>query len=787
MSEGLQDATAREAAIDPTQHVIVRAPAGSGKTTLLVRRYLRLLARVRKPESILAITFTRKAAAEMRSRILQALRTGTSDEAQAARQADARGHWQLLHSPNRLKIQTIDSFALSLARSLPLSSSLRLQMSLTQNPEPLFQQAAAATLELLYDADPAPELQQFVTMMRGDMTSAERQIAAMLGQRDLWLLPIAAFVQAFRDDPESAHGHLQDAVRQVLQRVVAPIVDRLGADAAQTLLDLTQRRDGAPPPHDTASAWRTAAELLLTTGGKLRKRINASSRLDKTDQQLLRDLIDRLAGCEDLLQPLAKLPAVEAADVEELAAAAAVLALSIPRLSEAFTQAGQSDFAELLICATRALGAGDDPSELALALDYRIDHILIDEFQDTSPSQFRLFETLVAGWDAQDASKSFFAVGDPLQSIYRFRGADVELFEAAWHDGLGDLPLTCVTLTTNFRSQAGLVEFCNQTFGALFAAPGRPLAPTSTYGGSVAAQPVEAIVPVTLNSFEDETLANQAITRHVGDLLQRFPQDDIAILVRSRTQLAPLLDALRDGQIEWQAQDIDPLSRFAAVLDLQILTEAVIAPQDRVRLFALLRSPLLGLDLADLNTIAAALNCGDADITSHKRLVDLLAQWTQIAGLSESGRKRLQRAHEVFARLLPARHGVTLSEIIAQLWLHLGGAALYPEQATVTAAMLQLLDDLDGETNVIEQLAQRVAQLHASDAKAARVQVMTIHKAKGLEFAHVVLPRLHSHRADPQRRPAVVARATSAHAPGPPRIRHALRLAEVRKQAARCR
>ena len=128
-----------------------------------------------------------------------------------------------------------------------------------------------------------------------------------------------------------------------------------------------------------------------------------------------------------------------------------------------FAERGQADFTEIAQGAVRALGEPDAPTDLLLSLDVRIKHILVDEFQDTSISQWELLERLTAGWQRGDG-RTVFAVGDPMQSIYRFREAEVGLFLRARHQGLGNVALEALQLTTNFRSQAGIVDWVNATF-----------------------------------------------------------------------------------------------------------------------------------------------------------------------------------------------------------------------------------------------------------------------------------------------------------------------------------
>jgi ATP-dependent helicase/nuclease subunit A len=115
------------------------------------------------------------------------------------------------------------------------------------------------------------------------------------------------------------------------------------------------------------------------------------------------------------------------------------------------------------MAAQRALGEPEEPTDLALSLDYQIRHLLVDEFQDTSVSQFSLLEKLTAGWQRGDG-RTIFVVGDPMQSIYRFREAEVGLFLKACGDGIGAIPLELVRLSANFRSDKGIVDWVNATF-----------------------------------------------------------------------------------------------------------------------------------------------------------------------------------------------------------------------------------------------------------------------------------------------------------------------------------
>src|SRR5690606_30012952 len=143
------------------------------------------------------------------------------------------------------------------------------------------------------------------------------------------------------------------------------------------------------------------------------------------------------------------------------------LRLAAAQLQVIFSQTGQVDFTEVTQRALQALGSADDPSELLLRMDARIRHLLIDEFQDTSQPQIDLLEKLTAGW-VQGDGRTLFLVGDPMQSIYRFRKAEVGLFLRVAEYGMGGIMLRQLRLSVNFRSQAGIVDWVNQRFSSLF-------------------------------------------------------------------------------------------------------------------------------------------------------------------------------------------------------------------------------------------------------------------------------------------------------------------------------
>jgi len=180
---------------------------------------------------------------------------------------------------------------------------------------------------------------------------------------------------------------------------------------------------------------------------------------------------------------------------EALGAIVQLLPRAVAELKLVCAERGQADFTEIAQGVVRALGDPGEPTDLLLSLDVRIHHVLVDEFQDTSISQWELLDRLTAGWEPGDG-RTVFAVGDPMQSIYRFREAQVGLFLRARHRGFGGVKLEPLTLSTNFRSWAGIVEWVNSAFARIlpaqedFAAGAVPYTPSTPH---LPRQPGEAV------------------------------------------------------------------------------------------------------------------------------------------------------------------------------------------------------------------------------------------------------------------------------------------------------
>ena len=803
-----QDHAARTDALDPTRSFLVQAPAGSGKTELLTDRILALLATVNRPEEIVAITFTRKAASEMHARVLSKLRRGLDGPPEAmherrswelARAALARNEaqgWHLLDHPARLAIRTIDSFCAGLVRSMPWLSELGGMPEITDDARANYEAAARATLDLADEYDAVRVLLQHLDV---DVQAAKDAIADMLGQRDQWL-------------PLLRHGSDRAGMEAMLAEAIGEDLDalseampygwaealcgpaRLAATHLQDgeddnkLLALLDWTEELPPDAEVLDQWRAVAHLLLTGTGSLRKTVNKNlgfpakcahkepfvAWLEAADGQAA--WVRRLNAVRDIPEPR-----FTDAQWEVLGAQLMTLALAVAQLRLRFADTGEVDFIEIAQRAASALGSADDPGELLLKLDASIRHLLIDEFQDTSQTQLDLLRTLTSGWQAGDG-RSLFLVGDPMQSIYRFRKAEVGLFLEVADIGVGELQPDFLNLTDNFRSQAGIVDWVNRSFVSLLPKRSDAAAGAIAYSPSTAfhdALPDPAVrfhpawsragAAPAEEQAEDIAvgLVRQALVDHKG------AKHPVAVLVRARSHLGNLTRRLAQEGIRCRAVDLVPLALRPVVADLVQLVRALSHPGDRLAWLSVLRAPYCGLTLTSLQRLFGDDHITPVPVLLERALrivrptlpaaVDTAPQGSLFdaapaAPESPSAQALLsadefERLRQVAAVLLDKRNdsgAMPFAAWVESLWRRLGGPALY--------AGLSVANDAESLFQLVERLAPHggidpaaldagisrlFAAPDAADEDDGAVEIMTMHKSKGLQFETVILYGLH--------------------------------------------
>jgi ATP-dependent exoDNAse (exonuclease V) beta subunit len=413
-----------------------------------------------------------------------------------------------------------------------------------------------------------------------------------------------------------------------------------------------------------------------------------------------------------------------------------VLPRLVAQLWVEFRTTSEADFTEIALSARQALVDSGNPTDLLQQLDQQIEHILVDEFQDTSWLQFSLLETLTAAWD-QSRGRTLFIVGDPMQSIYRFREAEVGLFLRASREGLGQIPLVPLQLTANFRSQGNLVELGNQWFQAIFPTQEHAASGAVRFTSAVPVHPAgEFALHFTPMEHPDPELEALILTAQIKEILAAGNDESVAILVRSRSHLSAITPVLQREGIEYQAQDIDPLKEHMLVRDAISVLRTILHPADRLSWMSVLRAPWCGLTLADLSHIAR-----------FPTLAAALEHIQDMPQLSEDGRLRFIHVGRIMVSYQHRRGRLPIRALCEECLDALGVWQCWrSSEREVLEQLGSVLERCDsgGDVASFVEIEEQLGKLYARPQGGieARVHVMTIHKAKGLEFDHVFLPGL---------------------------------------------
>ena len=813
----------RERALDIHRSWIAEAPAGSGKTGLLIQRYLKLLAdeSVEDPTQVLAITFTVKATDEMRERVTSQLVNAAQHKpvsssdfdretralAEAVLRRDASLGWELLQHPRRLKIRTIDSVCGEVARYLPVLAGGGGRQIPVEDPTLMYREAARQTLMQLggKDRELDAALRTVLLHRDGSLRDCERLLIEMLPLRNQWgeLVPLGTqqLDDSFLD--RTVLPKLQLALEQIVCAGLTQLSLSVPPDILQDLALLAGEMahakgyKGGPSPiavcaglyispkeaSEDLEHWRALIHLLTTKELKWRATTNQNHlgfEIEKEHAKRLKLLVQQLQGRDDVLEAIERVrnlpPAQYPQEQWDVAKALfRVLKRALVELQLVFARRGECDFAEHGLLAQVALRQDGAVADLNKALGMSLQHLLVDEMQDTSTSQYELIELLTHRWDGH--SQTVFLVGDPKQSIYLFRHARVERFVRMMQSGfLGDLPVGRLQLTANFRSQSELVEAFNDGFSLLF--PRKVDAANPEEVPYVEAQavrgPTQTGSPSLIwharalssgDSSEERRKAKRRQAkleaRQIREIIQKWRHKPLpagrtepwklAVLVRSRGLLKDILVEFNDeskGAIPNRAVDIEGLSQKQEILDLFALTRALLHPADRVAWLAVLHAPWCGLGRSDLHVLTGS---DDPDF-SELCIEDLITARGKL--LNEESQLRLARVRSVLQAARENRSGLSTSQWVQRTWRSLGGDVfLKPAELANARRYLQLLDEVEEDTGRVEisLLKRRLDKLFAQpSASGWAVDVMTIHKSKGLEWDVVMVPGLQ--KRDPPER-----------------------------------
>jgi len=819
----IDEAAFTRCACDPSASVVVEACAGSGKTWLLVGRIVRLLLSGVAPGQILAITFTRRAAQEMRTRLVDDLKTlaeadderiavflqergMTPAEARAATGSARALYERVLNAPVPLTIETFHSWFWQLLAHAPLGSGVPYAPTLLEAADRMRADAWLHFSAQLVREQNAAERSAWESML-DDLgeDGARKLLMQFLNKRAEWwcfadgdessavaraLAPLRA---AGEDDPRGAvrKPDFVATVQALLDqwRLIGKpgvTVAEMITSAQRWLADATS----APAPH-----FRAASLLVLTQRGTPRDLLRPERIAGKlSNEAQAQRYAEAHARVTERLQQIDAAHRIwRALKLNEAALLCGRLLIGVyQRLKE---QQQALDFTDLEWHAHRLLGDADNAAYMQVRLDARYRQILLDEFQDTNALQWQVLQSWLAGYGAleegQDAADrpGVFVVGDPKQSIYRFRRAEPRVFDAALEVLRRDFGAVHLRTNVTRRNAQAVIDVLNLAMPG-----GNPLyQPQSTRAqtkGAFVLLPLSAShpappVPEDVSALRDvlmqarlerdsdaryregRTLAEQ-IAHWVAQLRVQAPGgsrpprfSDVLLLVRRRTHLAEYERALRDAGVPFVSDRRGGLLATLEAEDLTALLEFLTAPFASLRLAHALRSPIFGASDDDL--IMLAQTAGED-------------WWQRLQALGENVSPVLGRARTLLARWLELAGVLPVHDLLDRVYFEADVrrryAAVAPPalQAQVQAnldAFIELALQVDSGRypslpRFIDELAglKRHALEDAPDEGAAQagdaVRVMTIHGAKGLEAEIVLLADAHARTAQEAERVLVV-------------------------------
>jgi ATP-dependent helicase/nuclease subunit A len=782
----MDDATARQiVASDPVASTWLSANAGSGKTKVLTDRVARLLIGGTEPGRILCLTYTKAAAAEMQIRLFRQLGGWAMlDDAKlaealgglgvaavdAGRLAEARRLFaRAIETPGGLRIQTIHAFCAALLRRFPLEAGV----------SPLFSEADERSIallrsEIVEDMADGPEA-GLVDALAADHSGGdfEALTASIAARRDRFATPLdlagalsalgapagldrdGVLAAAFAGDEGSVLAHAAEVMAAGLQSDQAAAATMKALVPAMAAPDLGDLR---------------ALEDLLLYRGEATDPFGPKS--DRMPTKALRN------RHPDVFTPLAALmQRVAHARRLRVALAAAERTVVLHRFAKAFVRHyeaakarhGWLDFDDLITRASGLLAASPLAQWVLYRLDGGLDHILVDEAQDTSPGQWaviaRLAEEMTAGEGARDGvPRTLFVVGDKKQSIYSFQGADLLAFDRVQGQfsaqmALSQAPLRSLTLDHSFRSSVAILRAVDATFApegeAALGTEVRHLAFQGAMPGRVELWPAPEAEPAADEGDwtdpvdrpgpgDPEAVLARKIAAHVRDLIaagttiptragpRRMHEGDVLILVQQRRRLfAELIAACKAAGLQVAGADRLRLGGEMAVRDIAALLSFIANPADDLGLATALRSPLFGWDEERLHALAQGRS---GDLWSALRQDSASAAVVAVLG-DLRDRSDFLRPFDLIDRILTRHDG--RRRLIARL----GAEAEDGIDQLLAQAMAYERDSVPSLTGFLGWIEGADVEVRRqADAAGARLRVMTVHGAKGLEAPIVILP-----------------------------------------------
>lgn len=750
----LPDLKERQMALDTNSSFVVVAPAGSGKTQLLIKRYLKLLAKARAIDTVLCLTFTNKATEEMRERVLGAINNCRNSEGKDENEKELfelakkvfENHniqkAQLLN-PHSFQIYTFHSFCSSLLRKFPSKESVSDFETINEiEAELLYQKTAEIVISkavLGEDKELSDAVARRLASLDEKIDNLKRQIATLIRNRDR-LLNIRQY------DKNRLDELITDLLKGLAKNFITffrnnrdnfeKLFEYFDKETKDNLLDLENLQK------EKLNYLSTLASDILTGNGTPRK---SAFRKDLNLPQDLKDFIREMplpaANELDLLRKIA--PKSNSFFEEENLLDVLKILDTSKKVFDSLLSEVKKDFIEIELSALKSLEwINGLPSQILEKMQFKIDHILVDEAQDLSDIEYKIISKLTEGWTEADGRTIFF-VGDPKQSIYRFRKSNVALFSLLLKNGLvredeKPYPLNKIELKINFRSTPKIIKFVNTTFDNYFQdddfLDDIPYSSfyhqSDTFEGS----------PISMNKIEEEKDVSLFVAEDLSELHRSFvhtlssvvenlsEKETVGILFKRRQQFASYHKVLKEYGIDVDTVEGEHLANSYAVKHLFNLLKATLSPEEDLYWLSIAGSPFINCSPEEIYKISNQNHKSWFEKIINSELIDpkvrkVLKLMTEDFYFEKGGVNFIRHFEEISGY-----------ELIKKIYNYEG-----VEECREFFRILSSLSHLPPKELIseMESFIKNTFSPSNPFIPKNKVQAMTIHKAKGLEFDYV--------------------------------------------------
>ena len=736
------DHKTREEVINPESSFLVQAPAGSGKTTTLATRILELLTVVEDPKEIIAISFTNKAAAEMHEKVLDLYKD--SENIDVVKKIKARAKeckWEEGFM-DLLEIMTIDSLASKITRQAPLLSK-SFFMKITEDPHEIYE---AVVNETMKDNE---QIENLFPFLNYDYQKIKKQLISELEIRDQWKDEI----YYYKNNPKNIENETK---LYYAKEIKGWVIKLIGFFKKEQIEDIKNIQSYLNPnfseQESSIDFWLIFRDLIMNKEGKVRKRFGPNDGFIKDKdgifykEKLLKIL--NLPNINNILDGFINvLYEKNITDIlpTKIHSIAILLSELEQNLKKQFMLRSELDYTQVVDNAIDTLKKTD----VAIVFDDNVSHILIDEFQDINRLQEKFLKLLTDNFSG-NPGKSFFAVGDPMQSIYRFRKAEVDIFNTLQEtEKFGDIRIKACKLEVNFRSNKKILKWLNNYYSHVFGEINdmnkgliryHPSS-ESPLTGKIKGDGVKfhILKHKKKHIYTEQQKEAEYIFQTIRKIRDEKKDPKIVVLARNRSHLRTLLTLMRKADFPIEATEIDSIEYNQSFQDILCLTKALYNLNDKVSWIGILRAPWCGLKLEDLTCLFET----NEDETAWR----IINTPSITKHLTNDGQKRLTFLKKVISKSIQFRGRVAHRFFIESIWRQLLGHKIIVGNDDIERIdkFFDLIDQSSSPLSIdFERLERLIEDLKTNNTSTKHnpVRFFTIHKAKGLQFQCVIIPGL---------------------------------------------